>query len=132
LIAFGVDGLPRFPRLCERMLAGHRQVPVMFVCFDLLAEHGEPLWHLSYRERRRRLEALAFNGPHWTTTVATDDCETLWQWVCARGLEGVGAERVADRYGPGERRWLKIKNRREWRYPLELADANGEAAGFTA
>jgi bifunctional non-homologous end joining protein LigD len=88
LIAFGSDGLPSFRRLCERTLAGHSEVPVMFVAFDLLAEHGEPLLSLSYQERRRRLEALQVDGPRWCATVATDDGETLWQWVCERGLEG--------------------------------------------
>src|SRR5690242_3222217 len=68
LIAFGADGLPSFPRLCERMLAGRGEIPVMFVCFDLLAEDGEPLLGLPYRERRRRLEALDLNGPSWCTT----------------------------------------------------------------
>lgn len=90
---FGVDGLPSFPRLCERMLAGHREIPVLFVAFDL-AEHGEPVLGLPYRERRRRLEALALNGPCWTTTVVTDDGAGLWGWVCDRGLEGVVAPSV--------------------------------------
>jgi hypothetical protein len=54
LIAFGRDGLPSFPRLCERMLAGRMEIPVMFVCFDLLAEDGDPLLGLPYRDRRRR------------------------------------------------------------------------------
>jgi bifunctional non-homologous end joining protein LigD len=127
LIAFAADGLPSFPRLCERMLAGHMEIPVMFVCFDLLAEDGEPLVGLPYRERRRRLEALRPDGPHWCTTVATDDGAGLWEWVCDRGLEGVVAKRLADRYRPGERRWLKIKNRAYWRYPLEVEAALSRA-----
>jgi ATP-dependent DNA ligase len=43
LTAFGDDGLPSFPRLCQRMLHGHREIPFMFVAFDLLAEDGEEL-----------------------------------------------------------------------------------------
>jgi bifunctional non-homologous end joining protein LigD len=124
LIAFGADALPSFPRLCERMLAGHMDIPILFVCFDLLAEDGEPLLGLAYRERRRHLEALELDGPHWCTTVSTEDGEMLWRWVCERGLEGVVAKRLADRYRPGERRWLKTKNRGYWRYPIEV-----EAAG---
>jgi bifunctional non-homologous end joining protein LigD len=102
------------------MLAGCADVPILFVALDLLAEGGEPLLALPYCERRRRLEALALNGPHWCTTVAADDGATLWRWVCERGLEGVVAKRLADRYRPGERRWPKIKNRAYWRYPLEV------------
>src|SRR5690242_5428064 len=71
LIAFGTDGLPSFPRLCARMLAGHSEIPVMFVAFDLLAENGELLLSLPYRERRRRLEALQLDGPHWSITVTS-------------------------------------------------------------
>jgi hypothetical protein len=40
VIALGEDGLPRFPRLCQRMLAGHHEIPVMFIAFDLLAEEA--------------------------------------------------------------------------------------------
>jgi bifunctional non-homologous end joining protein LigD len=56
LIAFGEDGLPSFPRLCRRMLAGQRAIQIMFVVFDLLAEDGESLVALPYRARRERLD----------------------------------------------------------------------------
>jgi bifunctional non-homologous end joining protein LigD len=64
LIAFGPDGLPSFPRLRDRMLAGHSEIPIRFVCFDLLDQDGQLLLGLPYRERRRRLEALRLDGPH--------------------------------------------------------------------
>jgi bifunctional non-homologous end joining protein LigD len=60
----------------------------MFVAFDLLAEDGESLLGQSYRGRRLRLEALGLDGPHWCTTVATDDGAGLWAWACNRGLAG--------------------------------------------
>jgi ATP-dependent DNA ligase len=123
LIAFGEDGLPSFPRLCRRMLAGQRAIPVMFVVFDVLAVDGESLVRLPYRARRERLEAPRLDGPHWGTTMATSDGDGLWTWVCDQGMEGVVAKRVADRYWPGERRWLKIKNRDYWRYPSEVEAA---------
>src|SRR3954447_15465657 len=34
LIAFGDDGKPSFPRLCERMLHGNDEIPVMFIAFE--------------------------------------------------------------------------------------------------
>jgi ATP-dependent DNA ligase len=40
LVAFGEDGKPDFPLLCRRMLPGERGISVMFVAFDLLADHG--------------------------------------------------------------------------------------------
>ena len=39
------------------------------------------------------------------------------------GLEGVVAKKLGQRYRPGERSWIKVKNRDYWRYPLELEAA---------
>ena len=35
------------------------------------------------------------------------------------GLEGVVAKKLSHRYKPGERLWIKVKNRDYWRYSLE-------------
>jgi ATP-dependent DNA ligase len=40
LVALGSNGLPRLPRLCERMLHGRRRINVMLIVFDLLAIDG--------------------------------------------------------------------------------------------
>jgi ATP-dependent DNA ligase len=40
LVSFGDDGLPSFPRLCDRMLHGQRRIDVMLIGFDLLAVEG--------------------------------------------------------------------------------------------
>jgi hypothetical protein len=43
---------------------------------------------------------------------------------CAdRELEGVVAKRRSGRYRPGERGWVKIKNRDYWRYEIERESA---------
>jgi hypothetical protein len=60
LIAFGSDGLPSFPRLCDRMLHGRKRIEVMLVIFDLLAVGGRDVTRRPYLEtpqtpRRRRL-----------------------------------------------------------------------------
>lgn len=128
LVAFGDDGLPSFPRVCQRVLHGNAAIPVMFIAFDVLAEPGGELLHHTYSHRRARLEALGIHGAHWSTTPVTGDGAMLWQWVCDRGLEGVVAKRVGARYYPGQRRWLKVKNRDYWRYPSELEAA---ASGWT-
>jgi bifunctional non-homologous end joining protein LigD len=41
LVAFGPDGAPDFPLVCERMLMRRRQVPVTFVVFDVLRLAGD-------------------------------------------------------------------------------------------
>jgi ATP-dependent DNA ligase len=40
--------------------------------------------------------------------------------VMERGLEGLVAKRLSRPYRPGERDWIKVKNRGYWRYGLEL------------
>jgi ATP-dependent DNA ligase len=39
--------------------------------------------------------------------------------VCEQELEGVVAKRLNELYRPGERAWVKTKNRAYWRYEIE-------------
>ena len=123
LVAFGEDGAPDFPLVCERMLMRRRQVTVTFVVFDLLRLDGNSLMALPYSERRAELEALDLNGTHWTTPETFDDGAALFDAVCAHELEGVVAKRRASLYRPGDRDWVKIKNREYWRYEMEREGA---------
>jgi ATP-dependent DNA ligase len=50
-----------------------------------------------------------------------DDGETLLSAGCEHALEGVVAKCWGQRYRPGERGWIKTKNRDYWRYAEELA-----------
>jgi ATP-dependent DNA ligase len=50
---------------------------------------------------------------------AFDDCEALWEAVCEHELEGVVAKKRSARYLPGERGWVKVKNRDYCRWELE-------------
>jgi ATP-dependent DNA ligase len=123
LIAFGDDGKPSFPRLCQRMLHGHEDIPVMFIAFDILYANGESTLRLPYRRRRDILEALEFRGDHWSIGTSDEDGEALWHAVCHIGLEGVVAKKRGGLYRPGRRDWIKVKNREYWRYPLEVGGA---------
>ncbi len=123
LVAFSEDGSPDFPLVCERMLMRRRSVAVTFVIFDLLRLDGEDMTSHPYAERRTRLEALELNGPYWQTPETFDDGATLFEAVCAHELEGVVAKKRGSRYRPGERGWVKIKNRNYWRYELERESA---------
>ena len=52
--------------------------------------------------------------------VATfEDGEALFAAVCARGLKGVVAKRERDPYRPGDRVWMKTKNRATARFAEE-------------
>ena len=123
LIAFGEDKKPNFPLLCRRMLHGERGISVMFVVFDLLADHGRSRMDLPYWQRRRRLDKFNLASPWWFAPEAFHDGEALLESVKTLGLEGVVAKRLSQRYKPGERGWIKVKNRDYWRYLLELAAA---------
>lgn len=120
IVAFDGDGRPSFERLQRRMhVAGAstirrlaREVPVVYVIFDLLWLDGRPLLDAPYAERRRLLAGLHLDGPAWQTPpheVGGGD-QTLA--VSRRfGLEGVVAKRLDSRYEPGRRSgaWRKIK-----------------------
>jgi bifunctional non-homologous end joining protein LigD len=123
LVAFGDDGLPSFPRLCDRMLHGKRRIEVMLIVFDVLAFDGREVTRRPYWERWQLLEGLALEGDYWWTTPAYDDGDALWEKVCALGLEGVVAKKRSGHYPPGRRGWIKTKNRAYWRYPLEVQAA---------
>src|SRR3954451_15989630 len=129
LVAFGDDGLPSFPRLCDRMLHGKHRIEVMLIVFDVLAVDGRSVTRRPYWERRQLLEDLALDGDYWSTTSSLTDGEALWERICRLGLEGVVAKKRCGHYLPGRRGWIKIKNRAYWRYPLELeAVRSGQTA----
>lgn len=74
---------------------------------------------LPYMQRRQLLEELMIEG-EWVKLVATfEEGHVLFDAVCARGLEGVVAKRERDRYRPGERLWVKTKNRNTARFAEE-------------
>jgi hypothetical protein len=123
LVAFGEDGRPDFPLLCECVLHRHAEIPLAFVAFDVLSVEGRSVTGEPYSERRLILEQMQLEGPCWSTPEAFEDGATLWEAVCEHELEGVVAKRRSGRYLPGERGWIKTKNRAYWRWELE-----GEAA----
>jgi bifunctional non-homologous end joining protein LigD len=88
------------------------------MAFDLLSLDGDELMRAPYSERRAQLEALDLNGVHWQTPETFDDGEALFEAVCAHELEGVVAKRRSTRYRPGERGWVKTKNRAYWRWEM--------------
>ncbi len=97
LIPFGDDGKRSFPRLCQRMLHGHDDIPVMFIAFDVLHARGESTLRLPYRQRRGILEALEFQGDHWSTGSSDEDGEALWRAVCQFSIKTSSPRRRVDR-----------------------------------
>jgi ATP-dependent DNA ligase len=105
----------------------HRRpgIPITFMVFDVLASDAESNLDLPYWQRRRLLDGLELAGPHWQTPETFSQGDELFESVCAAGLEGVVAKKLAQPYRPGERLWIKVKNRNYWRYPLEREAAIG-------
>jgi bifunctional non-homologous end joining protein LigD len=89
----------------------------------VLSLEGVSLMRVPYSEWRAQLEALNLNAPYWRTPEAFDDGPALFEAVCEHELEGVVAKRVAGVYRPGERGWIKVKNRDYWRFELEREPA---------
>ena len=120
LVAFGrEDGSPDFPLICERMLMRRRHITISYVIFDLLSLEGSSMLALRYWRRREELESLNLNGSYWMTPQTFDDGHALFAAVCERELEGIVAKRKHGRYQPGQRAWVKVKNREYWRYEIQ-------------
>jgi bifunctional non-homologous end joining protein LigD len=120
IIAPGHNGHPDFHNLSRRMLRGEPGIAISYIVFDVVACEGGTTTHLPYEERRQLLEALELNGTHWRTTATFDDGAALLQVMVDRSLEGVVAKRLRDRYLPGDRSWVKVKNRATARFNEEL------------
>jgi bifunctional non-homologous end joining protein LigD len=122
IVAFGGAAWPSFEALQQRMnVAAASQVrqlaaeiPVTYLAFDLLAFDDEGLLDQPYRERRRRLDELAFDGRNWQTPPAFIGVSGADVRAVSRqhALEGIVAKRLESRYEPGKRSagWRKIKN----------------------
>jgi bifunctional non-homologous end joining protein LigD len=123
LVALDEDGKPDFPLICECLLQRHSWIPLTYMVFDVLSVEGEPMTMHPYAHRRIVLEDLQLAGPNWRTPQVFDDGEALWEAICEHELEGVVAKRRRSRYIPGDRGWIKIKNRDYWRYEIEREGA---------
>ncbi len=122
LVALDDGGRPDFGLLQARMhvtsprTARERAAttPCTLALFDLLALDGTDVTGLPWRDRRRLLEALVPDGPHWQVPAVHDDGVALLEAARTRGMEGVVAKRTDSPYRPGGRSpdWRKVKVRR--------------------
>ncbi|TMM05239.1 MAG: DNA ligase D [Actinobacteria bacterium] len=121
IVAFDEQGHPSFARMQQRMhLTSEslirrraREVPVVYVIFDVLWLDGHSLMDRPLRERRELLESLGLNGPNWQTPAQLHgDGKELLAATAAAGLEGLIVKRLDSGYEPGRRTgaWVKVKN----------------------
>ena len=119
VVTFDERGRTSFQKLQKRMHVANpgpelaAAVPVEFMAFDLLWLDGELLTGLRQRERRRRLEELAPEGPSWhlTPLLAPAPVDELLRACSEVGLEGYVIKRGGAAYLPGRRSsaWVKLK-----------------------
>jgi bifunctional non-homologous end joining protein LigD len=119
LVALDTSGRPDFHRLSSRMLHKRAGIEVTLFVFDVLGVAGLPTTMLPYTERRALLEEIIVESQRVRLVAAFEDGEALFAATCARGLEGVVAKRTRDPYRPGDRGWVKTKNRATARFAEE-------------
>jgi bifunctional non-homologous end joining protein LigD len=115
-----VDGRPSFERLQSRMNLQNpheikramKQIPVLYVAFDLLYLDGKSLVDKPVEERKRLLDELIVPSPSVIVSqyVAADG-NALFEAARDQRLEGIVAKKRGCPYRPGKRTrdWLKIK-----------------------
>ena len=105
------------------MLHGHDDIPVVFIAFDVLHARGESTLRLPYRQRRELLEALDFQGDHWSTGRATRMAKRSGAPSANSNSKASSRRNAAATTAPVDATWVKVKNREYWRYPLEVEGA---------
>ena len=101
-----------------------RAVPVVFMTYDMLEEHGSDIRMVPQGERRARLDALLVGGspdarqPAGVLRISPTVSAYTWEELAelrsgarARGVEGLMLKRLTSVYGVGRRRgdWWKWK-----------------------
>ena len=119
LVALDAAGRPSFNALQNRVqartsheiVAGERNVQVLFYCFDLLHFAGINLRKAPYAARRRYLSQSLLPSSLVKLVHAVSDGPALLDASLASGLEGVVGKRTDSPYLPGRRSkaWLKVK-----------------------
>jgi bifunctional non-homologous end joining protein LigD len=119
IVAFA-DGVPSFQRLQQRMHLRDqrkiaqmaREIPVVYMAFDLIFLDGSDITPRSLDERRSLLEEVLVPDPHLQLSPATPNAGVaLFHAAAQQGLEGVMAKRRSSPYQPAARSrdWLKVK-----------------------
>src|SRR5215218_1753893 len=141
VVAFDDVGQPSFSLLQQRMHVADRatasaraaEVPVVFVAFDLLHFDGHDSSTLPYLDRRRLLDQVLEDGPHWRVPAhQLGDGAALLEAARDQGLEGIVAKRPGSAYESGRRSsaWRKVKIRLHQEFVVGgWSGGNGNRAG---
>ena len=115
------EGIPSFSRILKRDLAAgshtpSKQVPVIYMVFDVLYYNGIDLTAFPWEERDRRLKEILIPSENVQITDSVPDRGIdLYQAVLEQGLEGIVAKDRTSPYIIGGKTsyWQKIKPRKD-------------------
>jgi bifunctional non-homologous end joining protein LigD len=138
IIALDENDRPSFPQLQRRMHVNDpasitrlvREVPIVFVVFDVIYLAGKSLMDQPYTARRATLEKLKIDADHWQTTPSHVGHGTQMLATAKKiAMEGVVAKWLDSTYEPGQRSpyWRKIKVVQ--RQEFVIAGFTGESTG---
>ena len=122
IVALDEKGRPSFEEIQQRMgLTSEteirrkmKEVPVIYMLFDVMWQDGHSLLKETYVTRRKALEALKLNGASWQTPPSEKGGGQAMREASRKaGLEGIMGKKLDSPYEPGRRTgaWVKIKNR---------------------
>ncbi len=100
----------RLPGTIHRVV---RQIPVVYMIFDILYIRGEDISRLPFRRRREILaETLGEADQFILTQIIPKTGQAYFNSATALGLEGVVGKQIDSPYLPGKRSryWVKFKN----------------------
>ncbi|MDT3427176.1 bifunctional non-homologous end joining protein LigD [Paenibacillus forsythiae] len=127
-----VEGKPSFHEVMRRdslkkdsaIASTVRQIPVLYMVFDIVYCNGEWMMDRPLSERQRLLEEMLRPHPHVQAVPSYSDPAALLSTARTHGLEGIVCKELSSVYTPGgkDKRWLKRKI---------ILDLNAVAGGVT-
>jgi len=115
------NGLPSFRTLQTRdclqdphkIRAAARNIPAIYMVFDILSLEGKDLTGLPLIKRKELLQGMVLDGSNFVISQHVLEAgKGLFELAKAKGLEGVMAKRLDSPYQAGKRSsyWLKFRN----------------------
>lgn len=127
-----VGGVPSFHQVMKRdglrqeqqIRARVRQIPIVYMVFDILYCNGEWVTSKPLRERQALLQEMLIPGPHVQLVPSYSDLPLLHDISRQHRLEGIVVKDVSSAYAIDgkDKRWQKLKN---------IMDLNAVVGGVT-
>ncbi|MCL6548041.1 MAG: DNA ligase [Alicyclobacillus sp.] len=120
LIALGPDGKPSFQEVMRRngirkldaVSQLQKEVPVVYMVFDILYHRGAWVMQMALRDRLDLLSRVIRPGASVQLVSSYAEGKALWEAIQKQDMEGVVSKRLDAPYYPGQKRdvWRKVKH----------------------